>query len=124
MTANDFRALALALPETEEREHMDHPDFRVGGKIFATLGYPTLEWAMVKLTPAQQQLYTVAHPEVFVAIRGAWGARGATNVRLKTAGKTLTRQALADAWRNTAPTDLGSESAKAPARRTRRRRLR
>ena len=45
MTAAEFRRLALSLPEAEEREHMHHPDFRVGGKIFATLGYPDKSWA-------------------------------------------------------------------------------
>jgi len=102
MTKNEFRALALALPDAEEREHMDHPDFRVAGKIFATLGYPGSGWAMVSLTPAQQQLYAVAHPDVFVAVKGAWGARGATNVRLPAAGKRHVKQALADAWANAA----------------------
>jgi len=106
MTTNEFRSLALALPGVEEREHMHHPDFRVGGRIFATLGYPASGWAMVKLTPAQQELYIVAHPDAFLPIKGAWGARGATNVRLRAAGKRLARQALADAWRNTAPRDL------------------
>jgi hypothetical protein len=106
MTTRDFRELALALPGTEEREHMDHPDFRVAGKIFATLGYPSAGWAMVKLTPAQQQLYTVAHPKAFITIKGTWGARGATNVHLRGAGRKLVRQALADAWRNTAPKRL------------------
>jgi hypothetical protein len=51
VTENEFRRLALSLPEAEEREHMGHPDFRVGGKIFATLGYPGKSWAMVRLTP-------------------------------------------------------------------------
>jgi len=106
MTTSEFRTLALALPEAEEREHMHHPDFRVGGKIFATLGYPSAGWAMVKLTPAQQQLYTLAHPKAFVAITGGGGARGATNVRLRAAGKRVARQALTDAWRNTAPKRL------------------
>jgi hypothetical protein len=103
MTAAEFRTLALALPDTEERSHMNHPDFRVGGKIFATLGYPRAGWAMVKLTPAQQQLYAVAHPDTFLPIKGTWGARGATNVVLRAARKTVVRQALEDAWRNTAP---------------------
>ena len=106
MTTKEFRSIALALPGVEEREHMHHPDFRVGGKIFATLGYPKPGWAMVKLTPAQQELYTIAHPAAFLPIKGAWGARGATNLRLRAAGKPLARQALADAWRNTAPKDL------------------
>ena len=106
MTSNQFRSIALSLPEAEERSHMSHPDFRVGGKIFATLGYPAVGWAMVKLTPVQQQLYTIAHPDAFLPIKGAWGRRGATNVRLRAAGARVARQALADAWRNTAPKRL------------------
>ena len=106
MTQREFRSIALALPATEEREHMNHPDFRVAGRIFATLGYPSAGWAMVALTPAQQQLYTLAHPEAFVPIKGAWGARGATNLRLRDAGKRITKQALTDAWRNRAPKRL------------------
>jgi len=108
VTAADFRSIALSLPEAEERAHMNHPDFRVGGRIFATLGYPSAGWAMVKLTPAQQQLYTIAHPDAFLPIKGAWGRRGATNVRLRAAGVRIARQALTDAWRNTAPKRLAA----------------
>ena len=54
MTADDFRRLALELPGASEMSHMGHPDFRLGGKIFATLGYPDASWGMVKLTPEQQ----------------------------------------------------------------------
>jgi hypothetical protein len=106
MTTGEFRAMALGLPEAEEREHMDHPDFRVGGKIFATLGYPGPGWAAVSLTPAQQQLYALAHPKAFIPVKGGWGARGATNVRLSAAGKRTVKQALTDAWRNRAPKRL------------------
>jgi len=106
VTADQFRAIALSLPDAEERAHMNHPDFRVGGKIFATLGYPDRGWAMVKLTPAQQELYTIAHPDAFLRIKGAWGRRGATNLRLRSAGVRIARQALTDAWRNTAPKRL------------------
>ena len=56
MTPNEFRKLALSFPETEERGHMNHPDFRVAGKIFATLGYPDRSWGMVKLTPVEQEM--------------------------------------------------------------------
>lgn len=83
MTPKDFRRLALSFPETEERAHMQHPDFRVAGKIFATLGYPDLDWAMVKLTPLEQEMLVKAQPEVFNPCSGAWGRRGCTNVRLK-----------------------------------------
>jgi hypothetical protein len=109
MTAARFRSIALSLPETEERAHMNHPDFRVGGKIFATLGYPSAGWAMVKLTPTQQQLYTIAHRDAFLPITGAWGRRGATNVRLRDVGARIARQALTDAWRNTVGGRAGTQ---------------
>ena len=106
MTANDFRRLALSFPETVEKAHMDHPDFRVAGKIFATLGYPEDGWAMVKLTPVEQEMFVKAQPSVFNPCTGAWGRRGATNVRLKAARKPTLRRALEAAWRLTAPKTL------------------
>jgi hypothetical protein len=109
VTAAQFRNLALSLPETSEVGHMGHPDFRVGGKIFATLGYPDDGWAMLKLTPVEQMLFVQAEPEVFVPVKGAWGKRGATNVRLRGAKKDGVSKALAAAWRNTAPKRLVEE---------------
>lgn len=106
MNADGFRRLALDLPETAEGAHMGHADFRVGGKIFATLGYPSVGWGMVKLTPAQQQLLVQAEPDVFVPAKGAWGSRGATSVCLRTARKRSVREALVSAWNNTAPKAL------------------
>jgi hypothetical protein len=106
MTTNDFRHLALALPETAEQSHMDHPDFRVGGTIFGTLGYPEKGWGMVKLTPEQQHYFSKADPDAFVPVKGAWGRRGATSVHLKSVGKDALRKALSAAWRNTAPKRL------------------
>ena len=106
MTATEFRRMALALPGAEEREHMGHPDFRVGGKIFATLGYPDQSWGMVKLKPADQARLYEAEPDVFVPFGGAWGRHGATKVTLKAAKKTSVRQALTAAWRNVAPKRL------------------
>jgi hypothetical protein len=103
MTANDFRKLALALHETIENAHMDHPDFRVGGKIFATLGHPAPGWGMVKLTPEQQHYFSKADPAVFVPVKGAWGRGGATSVMLKNAKKEKVRNALRAAWQNRAP---------------------
>jgi len=88
---------------------MEHPDFRVGGKVFATLGYPSARWAMVKLMPDQQQDFVRAEPEVFVTVKGGWGRRGATNVRLKAAKKAALRKALESAWRNTAPKRIVAE---------------
>jgi len=105
MTAGKFRELALSLPETVEGAHMGHPDFRVGGKIFATLG-PGEKWGMVKLTPGEQARLIASQPDVFHPASGAWGRGGSTIVRLRPA-KTLTvRHALLTAWRNTAPKKL------------------
>ena len=106
MTANDFRRLALSLPETIESAHMDHPDFRVAGKVFATLGHPAKGWGMVKLTPEQQHYFSKDEPEVFRPVNGAWGRRGATSVNLKAADKKTLVNALQAAWNNTAPKRL------------------
>lgn len=100
MTPDQFRRLALSFPETTESAHMAHPDFRVGGKIFATLSYPDQGWAMVKLTPEQQDELVRTEPEVFVPVNGGWGRQGATRVRLKAAKKGIVQQALAAAWEN------------------------
>lgn len=109
MTANAFRKLALSFPETEELSHMDHPDFRVGGKIFATLG-PGEEWGMVKLKPEQQAVFVSSEPKAFQPIPGGWGRMGCTKVILKGAGTASVRQALDQAWRNTAPKKLLKET--------------
>ena len=106
MTAEEFRRIALELPEAEERGHMGHPDFRVRGKVFATLGYPDDGHGMVKLLAEQQQMFIEAEPAVFAAAKGAWGAKGATLVRLDAADEATLRSALAAAWRNTAPKAL------------------
>lgn len=108
MTADEFRELALALPEAVEAEHMRHPDFRVRNKIFATLG-PGELWGMVKLTPAQQQTFVRTEPAVFQPVKGAWGKKGCTNVRLEAATEHSLRQALSEAWRNAAPRSLAEQ---------------
>jgi len=106
MTPDGFRRLALALPEAVESAHMGHPDFRVGGKIFATLGYPDGDWGMVKLTPEQQELFMRVAPEVFVPAKGAWGRAGSTTVQLKRVAAATLHDAMAAAWRNVAPKRL------------------
>jgi hypothetical protein len=106
MTPDGFRRLALGMPEASEVGHMGHPDFRVRGKIFATLGYPDKGWGMVKLTPEQQEAFVDAEPEVFAPVKGGWGRRGATIVRLRPAKTRSVRVALAVAWRNVAPRSL------------------
>jgi hypothetical protein len=109
MTVNDFRRMALSFPESAESSHMDHPDFRVGGKIFATLGYFDKGWGMVKLMPDQREDFVKAEPKVFVPAKGYWGRRGATCVRLKGVKKTTLRKAMVAAWLNTAPKRLASK---------------
>jgi hypothetical protein len=105
MTADDFRDLALELPEAVESSHMDHPDFRIGGKIFATL-WPDEDWGMVKLTTEQQAMFVRTNPAMFQPVKGGWGRRGATRVSLPAARKNKVREALRFAWRNTAPKGL------------------
>lgn len=102
MKAEEFRALALSLPDVEERAHMRHPDFRVGGRIFASLGYPDAAWGMVKLFPAQQQDFIAANPGVFIPAKGAWGKNGCTCVFLEPAACDVAAEALHAAWRNVA----------------------
>ncbi|HUL44119.1 MAG TPA: MmcQ/YjbR family DNA-binding protein [Bacteroidota bacterium] len=102
MTPSEFRNLALALADTKESRHMDHPDFRVSGKVFASMGYPDKSWGMVRLTPDQQMGYVARHPDAFVPVKGAWGRRGATGVILKTVKKAALRDALREAWLNIA----------------------
>jgi hypothetical protein len=106
MTADGFRRLALGMPEASEVGHMGHPDFRVRGKIFATLGYPDANWGMVKLTPEQQEAFVSAEPDVFAPVKGGWGRQGATIVRLRAAKTRSLRVALAVTWRNVAPRKL------------------
>jgi hypothetical protein len=101
MTAEDFRALALALEGVVEREHMGHPDFRVNGRIFATLHSHDV-WGMIKVTPDEQRELMRAHPDVFVPSSGAWGRQGCTNVRLKSADRAIVRGAMLLAWQTTA----------------------
>ena len=106
MTPDDFRRLALALPAAVESAHGDHPDFRVGRKVFASLGWPSGEWAMVSLTSEQQQFWITAKPDAFVPVPGGWGVRGATNVRLARAAPDDVRRAMVLAWRRRAPKSL------------------
>ena len=106
MKPADFRKLALSFPEAVESAHMHHPDFRVGGRIFATLGYPDEKWAVVKLTLEEQRNFVRADPETFRPVKGAWGRRGNANIYLPAAEIEKVRDALAAAWRNTAPKRL------------------
>jgi hypothetical protein len=102
LTPLEFRKLALALPDTAEGSHMGHPDFRVGGKIFASLT-PREDRGMVKLPRALQLELVKADPDVFEPATGAWGKAGCTMVELAGAKKTVLRKAMTAAWKNVAP---------------------
>ena len=114
MTPQQFRRIALAIPGAVESEHMGHPDFRVGGKIFATLGAPSADWGMVKLTVEQQQTFCDADADAFQACNGAWGRQGCTNVRLSAAKATIVRSALTLAVENVVASQPGTRSVAKP----------
>lgn len=101
-TADDFRRIALAFPGAEEGSHMGHADFRVGGKIFATLGAPDEAWGMAGLMPEQQEDFMTLAPGAFKPAAGAWGRGGSTLVRLDAVTDALLETALAAAWRKRA----------------------
>ena len=103
MTPAEFRRLALGFPEAVEGSHMGHSDFRVGGKIFATLGYPDDRCAVVMLTPQDQDLLVRDYPKAFSPVAGKWGASGSTTVTLRSATKRPVTLALDAAWRKRAP---------------------
>lgn len=98
-TADDFRRIALSFEGAEEASHMAHPDFRVKGKVFATLGYPNAGYGMVRLMPEQQEDFIAVAPEAFAAAKGAWGRQGSTIVRLEAVPVEALENALAAAWR-------------------------
>ena len=102
MTTDEFRKMALEIPMAVERSHMNHPDFRVAGKIFASLGVPDQNWGMVKLTPEQQRAFVRKAPEVFKPCSGAWGRQGYTNIYLAAANASMLRTALDAAAKNVA----------------------
>jgi hypothetical protein len=100
-SAADFRRIALSLPGVEEGSHIGHADFRVGGKIFATL--PEEGWGMVALMPEQQEDFMTLAPDAFRPAAGAWGRGGSTLVRLDAVPEALLDSALAAAWRKRVP---------------------
>jgi hypothetical protein len=118
MTPTAFRRLALSFPEAEESAHMGHPDFRDGGKIFATLSYPGPDSAMVKLSAAEQNAFVAMQPHAFIPAKGAWGRAGSTTVVLREAKKGVVQAALAAAWEGTAVKASGTKRQAGPNRRS------
>ena len=99
MTANGFRRIALGMKDAVESAHMGHPDFRVNGRIFATL-HGDNRYGMVKLTPEEQQRFIREAPEAFAPESGAWGLQGCTAVRLDAVDEETLGEAMTLAWRN------------------------
>ena len=103
MSSTRFRRIALALPQAVEGAHQGTADFRVGKRIYATLGYPDDAWGMVKLTSEQQSMLVEAEPEIFRPVPGGWGKQGYTNMLLAKADASTLKSALTMAWKNVAP---------------------
>lgn len=99
MTANDFRCIALSLEGAEEGSHFGATDFRVGGRIFATLAAQAQGYGNLMLTPEQQAAFVAEAPEVFLPIPGGWGRNGATHMRLAAAHEDQAYGALHTAWK-------------------------
>jgi len=119
MTADDFRQMVLDMHDAVEREHMGHPDFRVNGRIFATL-HTGDRFGMVKLAPEEQRVLLKTHPSMFVPSAGAWGRQGCTNVRLDVADEAPVRGAIVLAWQAAAarpPAKPRARAAKKPVKR-------
>lgn len=99
MDAEDFRRIALSLDGAEESSHMGAPDFRVGGRIFATLASQKQGYGNLMLAPEQQGEFVKELPDVFLPIAGGWGRMGATHIRLAAANEDLLSGALHAAWK-------------------------
>jgi hypothetical protein len=123
MTAADFRRIALSLQGAEEGSHMGSADFRVGGRIFATLASVKQGYGNLMLTPEQQADFVTEMPDVFLPIAGGWGRMGMTHVRLTNADEEILTGALRTAWKlriekNARAGKRGSKRASRPRRKT------
>lgn len=99
MKPADFRRIALSLEGVEEGSHMGAVDFRVGGRIFATLASVKEGYGNLMLTPEVQQMFVGEQPDMFVPIKGGWGRMGMTHIILKAASKDVLTGALQTAWK-------------------------
>lgn len=99
MNAKDFRRIALSMEGAEQGSHMGAVDFRVGGRIFATLAAVKHGYGNLMLTPEQQAAFVADLPEVFLPVHGGWGRNGATHVRLEVVSEDVLEGALRTAWK-------------------------
>ena len=98
MNIHDFRRIALSLPNAEESSHMGSVDFRVDGRIFATLAHAKLGYGNLMLAPEQQAMFVAELPQVFIPVKGGWGRNGATHIVLSVANEDVVAGALRAAW--------------------------
>lgn len=116
MTPARFRTLVLALPDVVEASHHGHPDFRVGGRIFASLNGPDLAFGMALLAPEEQEAFVRSVPDAFTPFKGAWGRRGCTKIVLAEAPEAAVRAALAAARGHVAATASAKRTSKSAVR--------
>jgi hypothetical protein len=98
MTPADFRRIALSFEGSEEGSHMGSADFRVGGRIFATLASVKQGYGNLMLNPEEQADFVRGAPEIFLPVAGGWGRNGATHIRLAAASEDVLVGALCTAW--------------------------
>jgi YjbR len=116
MKAADFRRIALSLEGAEEGSHMGAVDFRVGGRIFATLASEDKGYGNLMLTPELQAQFVEELPDVFLPIPGGWGRMGSTHIRLAKANEDLLTGALRSAWKLRVEKNMGTKKRRAPRR--------
>jgi len=98
MNARHFTRIALSFPDAEQGSHFGATDFRVGGRIFATLAHVNKGYGNLMLDPEQQQHFVQDLPEVFLPVHGGWGRMGATHIVLSKANKDVLTGALRAAY--------------------------
>src|SRR5271169_2503706 len=114
MNAADFRRIALSFEGAEEDSHMGAPDFRVGGRIFATLASEKQGYGNLMLTPELQAEFVGELPKVFLPIHGGWGRMGMTHIRLAQASEDVLAGALRAAWKLRIEKNTGTKKKRAP----------
>src|ERR1700677_631025 len=114
MKASDFRRIALSLEGAEEGSHFGAADFRVGGRIFATLAHEKQGYGNLMLTPELQAAFVEELPDVFLPVAGGWGGNGATHIRLAKASEDVLTGALRVAWKSRIEKNAGTKKKRSP----------
>jgi hypothetical protein len=118
MDASDFRRIALSFEGAEQGSHMGAVDFRVGGRIFATLASVSKGYGNLMLTPQVQAEFVADLPEIFLPVHGGWGQMGITHIRLAEANEDVLAGALRVAWKLRVERNSGEKKAKLTMRKT------